>query len=90
LIYTAGSDGTTRVFEVATGTELLVYEVGGWAEAVLSPDGNQIFIYSGEGTGYLYPVWDTDEELIAFAKECCLIHELTLEEREIFGLPPDA
>ena len=63
--------------------------MGGWAEAALSPDGNQIFIYPGEGTGYLYPVWDTDEELIAFAKECCTIHELTPEEREIFGLPPE-
>ena len=88
LIYAAGPDGTVRVFEVTTGVELLVYEVGGWTDAALSPDGTHILITSGgDGTCYLYPTWNTTEDLIAHAKECCLVYELTPEEREQFGLP---
>jgi len=36
----------------------------------------------------LYPTWLTKEDLVAYAKECCLVRELTPEEREVFGLPP--
>jgi hypothetical protein len=31
--------------------------------------------------------WHTREELIAYARECCLIRQLTADERELFGLP---
>jgi WD40 repeat protein len=88
LIYTASGDGTARVYDVMTGSELMVYEVGGWASAALSPDGKLFFVFSGEGVGYVYPTLANTEDLIAFAKECCLIRELTPEEREQFGLPP--
>ena len=27
-------------------------------------------------------------EMIEYAKECCLLRDLTPEERELFGLPP--
>ena len=33
-----------------------------------------------------YP--DSLEELVAYAKECCVVRELTPDERELFGLPP--
>jgi hypothetical protein len=89
MIFTAGGDGTVRVYEVATGVELLIYEIGGWTEASVSPDGTQIMISSGERTVYVYPIWNTTDELVAYARECCLIHELTPEEREQFGLPPE-
>jgi hypothetical protein len=32
------------------------------------------------------PVWQSTEDLIAYVKGCCVFHELTLEERELFGL----
>jgi WD40 repeat protein len=89
LIYTSGGDGTVRIFEVDTGVELLVYEIGGWLEAAISPDGNQLLIPSGEGTVYVFPTWNSMDELVEYARECCLIHELTSEEREQFGLPPN-
>jgi WD40 repeat protein len=87
LIYVAAPDGTVRVFEVATGIELLVYEVVGWTDAALSPDSTHILITSGDGTGYLYPTWNTTDELISRAKDCCVVYDLTPEEREQFGLP---
>ncbi|MFN2211984.1 MAG: WD40 repeat domain-containing protein, partial [Anaerolineales bacterium] len=90
LIYTSGGgDGTVRVFDIETGVELMMYELSGWTEAALSPDGSQILITAGEGYGYIYPTWSTTEELVKYAKECCTIHELTPEEREQYGLPPN-
>jgi hypothetical protein len=46
-----------------------------------------MLISNRDGKTSLYPAWQTMEELIAYAKECCLVHELTAEEREVFGLP---
>jgi hypothetical protein len=31
-------------------------------------------------------VWQSTEELIQYAKECCVFRELTPEERQQFGL----
>jgi WD40 repeat protein len=87
MIFAIGGDGTYRAFEAATGIELLVYELGGWPAGSLSPDGTLMLIGTNDGKISLYPVWLTTEELIAYAKECCLLRELTPEEREVFGLP---
>jgi hypothetical protein len=35
----------------------------------------------------VFRVWLSVEELIAYAKECCVFRELTPEERQQFGLP---
>jgi hypothetical protein len=34
-------------------------------------------------------VWQTTDDLIEYAKECCVFRQLTPEEREQFGLPPE-
>jgi hypothetical protein len=31
--------------------------------------------------------WQSTEDLIAYARECCVMRELTPEERQQFGLP---
>ncbi|MFN2212847.1 MAG: WD40 repeat domain-containing protein, partial [Anaerolineales bacterium] len=89
LMYTASGDGTVRVFDLETGAELLVYEIGGWTNADLSPDNTQLLISNTDGEAFVYPVWETVDDLIAYAKDCCLVYELTPEEREQFGLPPN-
>ena len=86
-IFAFGGDGTYRVFEAASGIELLVYDFGGWPGGALSPDGAQMLIGTNDGKFSLYPIWLTTEELKAYARECCLVYELTPEEREVFGLP---
>jgi WD40 repeat protein len=86
-IFAVGGDGTYRVFDAATGAELLVYAFEGWPDGALSPDGSIMVISTNDGKTSLYPAWQTKEELIDYAKECCLVHELTPEEREVFGLP---
>ena len=45
-----------------------------------------MLIITADGKTSLYPTWLTTEELIAYAKECCLVRELTEEERQLFGL----
>jgi hypothetical protein len=58
------------------------------SEAAWSPDGTRIAVASWDGTAKIFPAWQTTQELIDYAKECCVVRELTAEEREQFGLPP--
>jgi hypothetical protein len=51
-------------------------------------DGERILVSSSDGTAKVYTVWESLEDLITYAKECCMISELTDAEREQFGLPP--
>jgi len=84
---TVGGDGTGRVWEAETGVELIVYDVGGFASGAYSPDGTKVLLATGDGTTRIYPTWHSAEELIEYAEECCLVRELTPDEREQFGLP---
>jgi WD40 repeat protein len=85
-IFVFGWDGV-GMYDVETGAELMTYDLGTWVEGRISPDGRLMALTRGSGYTYIYPVWQTPEELIAYAKECCMIHVLTEEERELFGLP---
>ena len=85
---TGGYDGTVRVWDINTGAELARYSLGGMVYSVdWSPDGTRIVVSSSEGTAKVLPAWQTTQELIDHARECCVIRELTDEEREQFGLP---
>jgi WD40 repeat protein len=86
-----GYNNVASIWDLATGTEMITYEVGGTVDPVYSPDGTRILIVNGRGDWgrlQIFPVWDSLEWLIDYAKECCVIRELTADEREQFGLPP--
>ena len=87
-----GYDNVASVWDIATGAEILTYDVGGVVVPAYSPDGTRVMLANLEGGGwggvYIFPVWDSLEELVAYAKDCCVVRELTPDEREIFGLPP--
>ena len=86
-----GYDGAAKVYDIATGTELISYDVGGVVYPAYSPDGTQVLVGSigGDwGKVQIFPTWHSTQELVAYAKECCVVRELTPEEREVFGLPP--
>jgi WD40 repeat protein len=87
-IFTYGHDPTIRVWDAATGAELLRYDLEGYAEADLSPNGTHIAVNLAPG-GLLkvYPAWQTLEELMDYARQCCVVRELTDAEREMLGLP---
>jgi WD40 repeat protein len=87
----SGYEGAASVWDTEIGTEVLRYDVGGFALGTYSPDGSRVVITNTEGdTGLvqIFPTWHSPEELVTYARECCLVRELTADERETFGLPP--
>ena len=80
-------DGTARVWDINSGVELVRYAIGGMTdEADWSPDGTRIVVAHYDGTARVFPAWQTTQELIDYAKECCVVRELTDDERQQFGL----
>lgn len=55
-------------------------------EADWSPDGTRIVVAHYDGVTKVFPAWQTTQELIAYAREHCVVCELTDDEREQFGL----
>jgi WD40 repeat protein/DNA-binding SARP family transcriptional activator len=87
-IATFSNDGTVRVWDTATGHEYLLLKipVGYGGYAWWSPDGKYLAIVGNATLVSIWRVWQTTEELIDFAKECCVFRELTDAERMQFGL----
>jgi WD40 repeat protein/DNA-binding SARP family transcriptional activator len=87
-IFTSSNDATARVWDATSGVELLRYDLEGWVEAALSPNETHIAMsMAPPGMLKVFPAWQTLEELIDYARECCVVRELTDAEREMLGLP---
>jgi WD40 repeat protein/class 3 adenylate cyclase len=86
------SDDTTRIWDAQTGAELLTLSTpGDWAiNPAWSPDGKYLLVtilnISSPGQSGVWRVWQSTQELIDYAKECCVFRELTEAERAQFGL----
>jgi WD40 repeat protein len=90
-IIIGGYDNVASVWDIATGAEMITYEADGYVVPAYSPDGTRVLLGNTIGDWgrlQIFPVWDSLEELIDYAKECCVVRELTPDEREVFGLPP--
>jgi WD40 repeat protein len=88
-LLTVSNDGTARIWDAGTGAELLSYSFGPQLTGgAWSPDMKQIALSANDGKVRIVDVhWHTADELIAYGRECCLLRELTADERELFGLP---
>jgi WD40 repeat protein/tRNA A-37 threonylcarbamoyl transferase component Bud32/energy-coupling factor transporter ATP-binding protein EcfA2 len=91
-VVSGSTDDTTRIWDAETGAELLTLSTPGdwYVIPEWSPDGQYLRVdIDGNfpGRNGVWRVWQTKEELIDYAKECCVFRELTAEEREQFGLP---
>jgi WD40 repeat protein len=83
---TGGYDNTVRVWDTSTGDQVLHYPFDRRVDHVdWSPDGATLLISNFDRLLVL-PVWNSTQELIDHAKECCVVRELTPNEREVFGL----
>lgn len=92
-IATGSTDDTTRIWDAKSGEELLtLFTPSNWSVAVeWSPDGyylaTSMFSFDQPESASIWRVWQSTEELIAYAKDCCVFRQLTSEERAQFGLP---
>lgn len=92
-IVTGSTDGTTRMWDAETGAELLTLTTpSNWSVVPeWSPTGDLLAV-SRYSTGIpsnpaeVWRVWQSTDELIAYAYDCCVFRDLTAEEREQFGL----
>lgn len=92
-LVSGSTDDTTRIWDVETGAELLTLSTpNDWAAYPLwSPDGQYLLVAIGNmttsGRADVWRVWQSTQELIDYAMECCVFRELTEAERAQFGLP---
>jgi WD40 repeat protein len=89
-IVTADQRGAVKVWDAATGVEVYGFSA---EAAVLNVDWSSDGQYITASGLFEVPVvrraWQSTDDLIAYARECCVSRELTPEERERFGLPRD-
>jgi WD40 repeat protein len=91
-IVSGSTDDTTRIWDAQTGAELLTLPTpGDWAVIPQwSPDGKYLLVsfqnLFSPGQSGVWRVWQTTQELIEYAKECCVFRQLTEAERAQFGL----
>ena len=84
-IVSAGDDAT-RIWDSVTGAEYGVLDITDW-QAHWSPDGEHIMTIGPAGTLRIWDAWQDTESLVDYASACCVFRQLTLEERQLFGLP---
>jgi WD40 repeat protein/DNA-binding SARP family transcriptional activator len=89
-IVSGSSDNTTRIWDATTGAELLSLSTPTmWAvTSKWSPDGKFVAVGKDGTPAEVWRVWQSTEELVAYAKACCVFRELTPDERVQFGLSP--
>jgi WD40 repeat protein len=87
-IVTASSDGTTRIWDASSGAELLSLStpVQYFIYVKWSRDGIHLVTGGLQLPPAVWRVWQSKEELIEYARQCCVIRSLTPEERQQFGL----
>jgi WD40 repeat protein len=92
-LVTGSTDDTTRIWDAQTGAELLTLSTpcDWWTVPSWSPDGKYLIVpignISGPGRSGVWRVWQTTQELVDYAKECCVFRQLTEAERQQYGLP---
>ena len=90
-LLTSDRGSNVNVWDIASGTEVASFTFPSNWVALLSPDGHQVMVAPWpDGPVSIFSIWQSREELIELAKECCVFRDLTPEERQQFGLPAAA
>jgi WD40 repeat protein len=81
--------GNVKMWDAVTGQEVMNFKVAGQVRSFdWSPDGRYLLIAGAFNPPVIKRVWQSTDELIKYAKECCIMRELTAIERQQFGLAP--
>jgi WD40 repeat protein len=87
-IVSGDESGEVKVWDAVSGVEVLGFTAPAPVQSVnWSPDGRYVIAVGEFDTPIIRRAWQSTEDLISHAKECCVARELTQEEREQFGLP---
>jgi WD40 repeat protein/serine/threonine protein kinase len=87
-LVSADGGGFIKVWESATGDEILSFKMTTSINCVhWSPDGQYVIAASINPEPGIYRAWQSTQELIDYAEGCCVWRELTVGERQQFGLP---
>jgi WD40 repeat protein/class 3 adenylate cyclase len=79
---------TIKMFDTFTGAEVFSAQVPKHIFAFLSPDGSRFATLDPTGGPVkIFSIWNSLDELMDIARECCVFRQLTAVEREQFGLP---
>ena len=89
LIAATAASGMVRSWNAETGDVLFSFTTEGVPVSIhWHPGGERVSI---TGTGIHNPIirraWESTDDAIADAYDCCVTRELTAEERELYGLP---
>jgi WD40 repeat protein len=92
IISAEHENGVAHIWEAATGEVVATWDmkgliVGGLNDVDWSPDGQCILLHGEGDLPFIRRAWQSTEELIDYAYECCVWRELTPAERQQFGLP---
>ncbi|MDF1512347.1 MAG: hypothetical protein P1S60_00915 [Anaerolineae bacterium] len=79
--------GIVKGWDSETGEEVFNFEVpGGVMRMDWAPDGQHLVVSGEYNAPIIFPVWQSTEDLISYAYDCCVSRELTPEERSQFLL----
>ncbi|MCC6612643.1 MAG: TIR domain-containing protein [Anaerolineae bacterium] len=73
------TDAPTTLAEWSNDGERLIFMTYAWVVR----DG----VGSNEYSGVTVPAWETLDDLMAYARDCCVVRSLSADERRQFGLP---
>jgi WD40 repeat protein len=85
---TSSSDGKAKIWDAQTGDDLLTLSdnTSALISADWSPDGSRVVTADLNGDIKIWNVWQTLDNLLTFAQDCCVVRDLTAQEQEEFGL----
>ncbi len=82
-------NGDIKIWDAETGVELLSFKspIGIFLfQLAWSPDGKYLTSANASSFTDIFRIWQTTEDMLAYTNECCVVRELTPEERQQFGL----
>lgn len=88
-LITVSEDRTVRIWNAESGGELLMLEGhrGLIWDLDWASNGRFVATASADGSARIWQIWNNQQALIRFARECCAERPLTDEESIQFGLP---
>jgi WD40 repeat protein len=87
-IISADGGGFARVWDAIEGDEIWSDKMASTLNSVdWSPDGEMVILATLDPEPEILRVWQSTDELVAYAEGCCVWRELSPGERQQFGLP---